>query len=137
MKFVLLFHYSKHYSAISYGWLVSHLPLYQKIVPNISSNHRLQVWGKLFQAFVLTETKIMIFLNHGHIWFLVPINGIGVCLARAPKMIPTMITLIGCPCESQSKKAKIVLTETVLIFFFEKLISSFQGFFSNLTWLVG
>ena len=117
------------------GW-VSHLPFYQKIVPNISSNHRLQVWGKLFQAFVLTETKIMIFYNHGHIWFLVPINGIGVCLARAPKMIPTMITLIGCPCESQSKKAKIVLTETVLIFFFEKLISSFQGFFSNLTWLV-
>jgi len=44
------------------GW-VSHLPLYQKIVPNISSNHRLQVWGKLFQAFVLTETKIMIFFK--------------------------------------------------------------------------
>ena len=96
---------------------VSQLHLYQKIVPNISSNHWLQVWGKLFQDFVLTETKIMIFLNHCHIWFLVPINGIGVCLPRAPKMIPTMITLIGCPCESQSKKAKIVLTETILIFF--------------------
>ena len=109
------------------GW-VSHLPLYQKMVPNISSNHRLQVWGKLFQAFVLTETKIMIFLNHGHIWFLVPINGIGVCLARAPKMIPTMITLIGCPCESQSKKAKIVLTETILIFFLKNLFLPSKDF---------
>ncbi len=44
------------------GW-VSHLPLYQKIVPNILSNHRVQVWEKLFQAFVLTETKIMIFFK--------------------------------------------------------------------------
>ena len=61
---------------------VSQLHLYQKIVPNISSNNWLQVWVKLFQDFVLTETKIMIFLNHCHIWFLVPINGIGVCLPK-------------------------------------------------------
>ena len=34
-------------------------------------------------------------------------------------------------------KAKIVLAETILIFIIEKLISVFQVFFSNHTWLVG
>ena len=70
------------------------------------------------QVSVSTETKTRFFKIPGHIICRVSSDGIGVCSDRVPLPIST---LISCPCKSQSKKAKIVSTETILTFFFEKI----------------
>ena len=46
--------------------IVSHLLLYNKLYQTFEKLLATGL-GKLFQDLVLTETKIMIFLNHGHI----------------------------------------------------------------------